>query len=95
MMCNSVDRQQMLLKVHNPDFSPKKIKIGDDILTTKGEFRMHIYSLDLDKKNFVEKRPTELIIEQLNDTFHTALHPVLTRDQHEFRNYYGLIEAHP
>jgi hypothetical protein len=94
-MCNSVDRQQMLLKAHNPDFSQKKFKISDEVETSKGEFRLQIYALDLDKKNFVEKRPTELIIEQLNETFHAALHPFFTRDRHEFRNYYGLIEDRP
>jgi len=65
----------MLLKAHNPNFSGKKIKISEDSETTKGEFRSQIYALDLDKKNFVEKRPTEVIIEQLNETFHAALHP--------------------
>jgi len=93
-MCNSVERQPMLLKAHNPDFSGKKIKISEDPEITKGEFWSQIYALDLDKKNFVEKRPTEFIIEQLNETFHAALHPALTKD-HEFRNFYGLIASHP
>jgi len=69
LMCNSVERQQMLLKAHNPDFNSKKIKISEDPDSFNGEFRSQIYALDLTKKNFVQKIPTEIIIDQLNEAF--------------------------
>lgn len=85
-MCNSVDRQLMLLRAHNPDFCVRKTKIAED----KEEFPNHIYSLDIKKKNFVDRKPTDVITEQLNRQYFDFVN-----FKEKFDNFYGFLDKKP
>lgn len=77
LMCNSLDRQKLLLSAHNPDFNPKKVKISEDVEDQRGEFHHYIFSLDTSKHNFVDKKPTDFIIDELNNEFNAAVNPLV------------------
>lgn len=63
-MCNSEDRQNLIQKVHKPDFYPQKYTF--ECNHPDKNLRSTLYSMDLSKPNFVEVQPQLEIVDLLN-----------------------------
>ena len=80
MMCNSEDRQTLIIDIHKPNFISHKQHL-------EGSKNNFIYTMNLTKKNFVDAQPQHSLIEKLNFQFNARV-----GDQKQFKSFLGLID---